>query len=173
MFPVKSGLVSNGQKRPAPSWARAKPEKQAHHSAARLSSLPHPHPHAARQQTGCPSTNKKTHHLSPTLLFPPAVDTDVPAVVETPAQGTAEPTMRQRHTGLFSRLDAWKLKFLTSFREQFHLRNVRALESWGCHFLLEIWNTIWTWWGGQHKYLLCNDLSESKIHSTYSKLNRL
>lgn len=84
MFPVrvawsaadKRGLHSAGLQ---PNW-----DKQAHHSAARLSLLPHPHPHAARQQTGCLSVNRKTHHLSPpTLLFhPPDVDTNVSAVVQ-------------------------------------------------------------------------------------------
>lgn len=50
----KSGLVSSAQKRPALCWAAAKPDKQAHHSAARLSLLPLPH--AARQQTVCRPT---------------------------------------------------------------------------------------------------------------------
>lgn len=55
-FSSNGGLVSDGQRGPALSWAAAKPDKQVHHSAARLS-LP-PRSHAARQQTVCLPTGK-------------------------------------------------------------------------------------------------------------------
>lgn len=51
MFPVRVAWSAVDKKRPALSWTPAKTDKQTHHSADRLSLLPHPH--TASQQTGC------------------------------------------------------------------------------------------------------------------------
>lgn len=125
----KRGLHSAGLQ---PNW-----DKQAHHSAARLSLLPHPHPHAARQQTGCPSINGKTHHL-----FPPHCcfhQTWIPMCLPWCSAGqepqhTAlqNPQCNSGHTGLFKAV-------LTL--ERWNLWMIRPLKSRGCHFYLKMY--VW------------------------------
>lgn len=81
-----SSLVNHRQKRAALSWAAAKPEKQAHHSTAQLSLLPHPH--AVGQQTDRLPTNKKIYRLFSPPPFPPEIFAIEESRNKIPTQGT-------------------------------------------------------------------------------------